>query len=81
MAKNFKLNRAGVRELLRSPEVKADLEARARRVAARAGDGMRVESATGRNRARAAVITDTIEARRAEAKHRALTSAIDAARG
>ena len=82
MAKmRFKLNRGGVRDLLRGPQVLSDLRSRASRVAAAAGPGHRVEVGLGPNRARAAVITDTMEARRAEATDRSLTRAIDAGRG
>lgn len=77
----FELNHDGVRELLQSPGVLADLAARAGRVAAAAGPGMEVSTFIGRNRARVSVITATTEARLAEAHHRTLTSAIDAARG
>lgn len=76
----IKLNHKGVRALLRSPQVLADLERRARAIAAAAGPGHRVESGVGRNRARAAVVTETPEARHAEATERNLTRAIDAGR-
>lgn len=76
-----KLNRAGAAELLRSPEVAADLARRARTIAAAAGEGMEVQSFTGRARVRATVRTGTMAARRAEAEHRVLSSAIDAGRG
>ena len=77
------LNRAGVRELLRSPEVQADLAERARRIAEAAGGeeaGFETSVIVGGNRARASVITATAEAMVAEAKHRTLTRAIDAGR-
>lgn len=74
------LNRRGVRELLRSPEVLADLKRRAEAIAAAAGDGMEPSAMVGKNRARASVITATHNARRAEAVTRALTRAIDAGR-
>lgn len=80
MTVKVKLNSKGVRELLRSQEVLADLEERADRVAAAAGPGHRVEAEIGPNRARAAVITDTPEAMVAEATNRTLTRAVDAAR-
>lgn len=76
----IKLNSGAVRQLLRSPEVLADLQARAARIAAAAGAGMEVDSEVGPNRARAAVITRTAEARHAEATDRALTRGIDAGR-
>ena len=74
------LNRKGVRELLRSPEVLADLERRARRIASSAGPGHAVDSEVGRNRARASVRTDSIDAMLAEADTHQLTRAIDAGR-
>lgn len=80
MALKVKLNRAGVRSLLRSSAMSADLEARARRIAAAAGAGFEVTTTTGPTRARAEVTTATFEARHAEASDRALTRAIDAGR-
>jgi len=77
----FELNRNGIRELLRSDEVLADLERRGHAIATTAGPGHRVESEKGPNRARVAVITDTIPAMIAEARDRRLTRAIDAGRG
>lgn len=69
-----------VRDLLKDPRVKAELERRARNVAAAAGPGHMVDSQVQKNRARAAVITVTREARRAEATERNLTRAFNAAR-
>lgn len=82
MASNVRIefNDKAFRDLLRSDEVKADLERRARRIAAAAGPGHVAESERQRNRARAAVITETSEAKRAEAVDHALTRAIDAGR-
>ena len=76
----IKLNKAGMRELLRSQAVQQDMERRARLIAAAAGDGMAVESEIGPNRARAEVRTDTFEARHAEATTRNLSTAVDAGR-
>lgn len=75
-----KINHKGIRDLLRSEEIAADLEDRAWRVADAAGEGHRVEVSIGPNRARAAIITDTYEAARSEAEDRTLTQAVDAAR-
>lgn len=74
------LHRKGMRELLRSPEVLADLERRAKKIADVAGDGMEPSAMVGRNRARASVITGTKAAREAEATRRSLTRSIDAGR-
>ena len=75
-----KLNRAGIRALLRSTEVERDLDARARRIAAAAGEGMEVETEVGPARARSAVFTATRDAQEAEATDRTLTRALDAGR-
>lgn len=74
------LNSAGVEELLKSEEVRADLERRARNIAEAAGDGFEASSEIGINRARAEVRADTIEAKQAETTERRLTAAIDAGR-
>lgn len=74
------LNSAGVRALLRSEAVRADLERRAKAIAEAAGEGFVAESRITGLRARASVRTDTADARAAEATDRALTRAIDAGR-
>ena len=79
-ATRIKLNLAGFRKLRRSPEMVADLEKRARRIADAAGPGHGVEATKGRTRALGMVWTDTHEARRNEATNRSLTRAIDAGR-
>jgi hypothetical protein len=76
----IKLNSAGIRQLLRSSEMEADLRRRAERIAATAGEGFEASSMVGPNRARASVITTTYEAMAAEAQERRLTRAIDAGR-
>ena len=75
------LNSAGIDQLLKSPEVMAELQRRAGRVAAAAGEGFEAETYIGRDRARAVVRSTTAKAARAEAQDRALTRALDAARG
>jgi hypothetical protein len=80
MGVKIKLTRNGPRQLRQLPSVRANLEARAARIASAAGGGMNVDSATGPGRARATVAAVTPEARRAEATSRALTRAIDAGR-
>lgn len=81
MSVKIVVNRKGIRELLRSPEVQADLRRRADNIASAAGPGHEVDSDVGRYRARASVRTDTIAAMVAEATGRTLTRAIDAGRG
>jgi hypothetical protein len=73
-----KLNRGGMRDLLRSAEVMADLKKRGERIAAAAGPGHEVEAFTGRNRDRVTVRTTTNEAAVAEEAHKNLTNAIGA---
>lgn len=75
-----KLNHRGVRQLLRSPEMRDDLERRARNIANAAGEGFEADSQLGRTRARAMAYTTDAESMRAEASDRALTRAIDAGR-
>lgn len=81
MSNDVKLVSKGMRDLLRSDEVRSDLAERARRIAAAAGPGMAYSSTIGRRRALAMVWTDTPEAMVAEAHGRDLTRAIDAGRG
>lgn len=75
-----KMSKQGSRDVLKSLEVRSDLEARARRIAAAAGPGNEVEVQVGKERARAAIVTTTAEAMRREATDRSLTSALDAGR-
>lgn len=74
------LDKKGVKELLNSPEVKADLRSRSNRIASAGGPGMKVGEFQGFDRPHATVYTSTTEARKAEAENRALTRAIDAGR-
>lgn len=83
----IKLNTAGIREMLKSPGVQADLKARADRMAAAANatagieNGFLSEVTVGAVRARARVFTATADAMVAEAEDRVLTRAFDAGRG
>ncbi|MFB7798936.1 hypothetical protein [Isoptericola sp. NPDC056134] len=79
----LKLNHKNIRALLRSEPIRADIERRARAVAAAAGGeekGFEVDVRVGSNRVRASVRTATREAREAEATDRTLTRALDAGR-
>ena len=79
----IELNREGVAQLLKSPEIQADIARRAQAIAATAagsGGTFEVRTKVGRSRAHATVITTDVEARKAEATDRALTRAIDAGR-
>lgn len=75
-----KLNRNGVRNLLRSAPIQNDVADRAARIAAAAGEGVASDSRVGRNRAHATAVTTTYEAMKAEAEDQVLTRAIDAGR-
>lgn len=75
------INQAGVRALLRSPEVANDLLRRANRIANSAGDGFVVDGQIGPKRARASVRTTDYKSMKAEAKDRALTRALDSGGG
>lgn len=82
MRVRIKMNSKGAREILKSKGVGADLLARGYRVQGAAGPGKYIVSIHyGRNRARVSVITADNDARKAEAESRALTRALDAARG
>ena len=58
------LNRAGVRELLRSGEMMAECEKHANAALGRLGEGYAVTTQTGRNRVNAEVAAVTFKARR-----------------
>lgn len=74
------INRKAVRDLLRGTEVQADLRRRAERIASAAGPDHNVHLEVGEHRARAAIVTGTIEARKAQAVRHTLERAIDAGR-
>lgn len=78
----IEFNEDAARELLKSPEVQADLERRAAAIAGAAGDGtFDVTPSMTPTRARVSVGTADHAARHAEATTRSLTSALDAGRG
>ena len=56
------LNSAGVREMLKSPEMQALLLERANEIAARAGEGYTTDVFAGKTRANASVFANTPEA-------------------
>lgn len=80
MKVRIELDSKGIEQLLRSSEVEADLRRRAAAIARAAGDGMHHGTVQGRDRVAGQVWTGTVQARRAEAKDRALTRALDAGR-
>ena len=72
----IELNSAGIRELLKSDEIKSYCEELARGVASRAGDGYVVDSMVGKTRANASVYADTKEANRDNMKNNTLLKAL-----
>lgn len=60
----IELNREGVRELLRSEEMKAVCREHANAIRSRCGVGYAVDDYTGTNRANAMVYADTADAQR-----------------
>lgn len=79
-----KWNYPGLGSILRGAEMRADLERRARAIAAAAngasGEAYAVDSGTGRTRARASVRTASVAAARREATDHVLLRSIDAGR-
>ena len=71
-----KLNSAGVRELLKSPEIKAICNDYATQIAARAGDGYEVEPRNYPERSGYAVKAATPHAYYSNLKHNTLVRAI-----
>lgn len=74
--KKFKLNRAGVRALLQSPEMMAICRELAERVQENAGDGYELSEYTGRNRVNVRVKTATPEAMADNMAHNTLLRAL-----
>lgn len=79
MKVDFKLDSAGARKLLKSPEMQAMLRRRAEEIAARAGPGFEASSSQGANRARAKVTAKTRDARLRQAREHVLERAIGSA--
>lgn len=80
MAVRVVMNGSGVRDLLRSPGVRADLERRGEAIAQSAGTGYETQTWLGRRRARVTVRTATRQARIDEARHHRLIQALSAGR-
>jgi len=70
------LNRSGVRELLRSPEMLQICEEHAGDVLGRCGDGYKTDSRTGKNRVNAMVYADTCQARADNLKNNTILKAL-----
>lgn len=76
----IKYNLDAFEEIRRSPGVTADVNSRAARVAAAAGEGYESSPYHGRTRNRASVITATHKARLDNAKNNTLLRSLDAGR-
>lgn len=72
----FELNEDGVRELLKSAEMKSVCESKAKAIAGRAGSGYEVDTFTGKNRVNASVYTATEAAYRDNLKNNTLLKAV-----
>lgn len=72
----IKLNRAGVRELLRSKEMGAVIKEEATKVYQRAGDGYGMRHKVGKNRQIYSIYTDTQEAAKDNMDHNTLLKAV-----
>ena len=71
-----KLNKAGVRAMLRSPEMLAICEKHASDIARRCGEGYETTSFVGRNRVNAMVSASTYEAKRDNAENNTIIKAV-----
>lgn len=77
MAKvEIKLNSSGVKELLRSQEMKAICEEHANNALGRLGDGYTVTSMTGKNRVNVSVFAESYQAKRENLEHNTILKAL-----
>ena len=76
MSKTFKLNRAGVRQLMQSTEMQAILQEKASQITARCGDGYEHDVMVGKNRANAMVTASTDAAKRDNSKNNTILKAV-----
>lgn len=72
----FKLNRAGVRELLKSQAMQGILKEHATTIKDRAGDGYEQDIYVGKNRANAMVKAETFKAKKDNSKNNTLLKAV-----
>lgn len=76
MSNVFKLNRVGVAELMKSPEMVALLKEKAKAVQEKAESGYEVSSYIGKNRANVSIKTKTKKAMRDNKKNNTLLKAL-----
>ena len=72
----FVLNKAGVRQLLKSEEMKSILTEKATGIRNRCGDGYEQDIYVGRNRANARVWAETFKAKRSNSKNNTILKAV-----
>jgi hypothetical protein len=72
----IKLNKAGVREMLRSQEMMAICEEQANKALGKLGDGYTVTTMTGKNRVNASIFAETYEAKRDNLKNNSILKAL-----
>lgn len=77
MAKvKFELNRAGVRDLMLSPEMQNGLEQLGNAAVGRLGAGYSTNTYRGKNRVNVEVLAETMEARRENAENNTILKAV-----
>ena len=76
MSRKFRLNRAGVAELMKSPEMVALLKEKAKAIQERAGNGYETSTFTGKNRANISIKTKSRKAIRDNNKNNTLLKAL-----
>lgn len=76
MSKKFILNRAGVAELMKSPEIVALLKETAKTIQNRAGDGYETSTFVGKNRVNISIKTKSHKAIRDNNKNNTLLKAL-----
>ncbi|WP_455936799.1 hypothetical protein [Gemella morbillorum] len=76
MSRKFILNRAGVAELMKSPEMVAFLKEKAKVIQDRAGDGYETNTFIGKNRANISIKTKSRKAIRDNNKNNTLLKAL-----
>ena len=76
MSKNFKLNRRGVAELMKSNEMQSILTEKASGIRNRCGDGYEQDIRVGKNRANAMVRAATYQARSDNMKNNTILKAV-----
>ena len=76
----FKLNRSGVRELMRSPEMMAVCSQYAQTAMQSLGDGYEVSTYTGKNRVNAQIAAKTYEAKKENAENNTILKAVGGSR-